>query len=282
MKSFIVSEKYEDKKLNSVILKEFSNLNPNTLYKALRKKDIRVNGVKVSNNINVHSGDEITMFISDDLLFSNPINTDIIIYEDENIIAVNKPAKIDVLGNNSLTENLCKLLTYEVFPCHRLDRNTSGLILFAKDIETRDILFDKFKKHEIEKHYACLVYGIPKKNQDVLAAFLFKDSKNSKVYIKDNFEKGYQKIITEYKILDVNKKQNTSILDVTLHTGKTHQIRSHLAHIGYPILGDGKYGINEINKAFRLKEQQLCSYSIEFKFTTPSKKLEYLNNKKSK
>ena len=277
MRSFVVNKKYEGKKLNNVILKEFSGLNHNTFYKALRKKDIRVNGIKVSDNITVHSGDEITMFISDENLFSNNIN---IIYEDNNIVIVNKPSKMDVLGNNSLTENLCKLLNYEVYPCHRLDRNTSGLILFAKDIETRDVLFDKFKNHEIEKHYACIVYGIPKKNNRILTAFLFKDRKNSKVYVKDSFEKGCQKIITEYKLLDVNKKQNTSILDVTLHTGKTHQIRAHLAHIGYPILGDGKYGINEINKTFGLKEQQLCSYSLEFKFTTPSEKLEYLNNKK--
>ena len=282
MKTFIVDDKNNEKKLNNVILNNFSSLNVNTLYKALRKKDVKVNGIRVSNNITVHSGDEITIFISDELLFANPINKDSIIYEDDNIIVASKPSNMEVLGTNSLTENIIKFLNYEVFPCHRLDRNTCGLVLFAKDVESRDILFDKFKNHEIEKHYLCTVYGIPKKKQDVLTAFLFKDSKNSKVYIKDTFEKGYQKIITEYKVLSSDKKNNTSVLDVTLHTGKTHQIRAHLAHIGYPILGDGKYGKNEINKKFGLKYQQLCSYSLEFKFTSPAGKLEYLKNKKIK
>ena len=280
MKSFIVDSKFDGKKLNNVILSNFGSLNINTLYKALRKKDIRVNDVKVSTNIIVHSGDKISVFISDEVLFSNPIDKNIIVYEDENIVAINKPQNINVLGSNSLTENLGKLIKHEVFPCHRLDRNTQGLVLFAKNLEIRDILFNKFKEHEIIKHYTCIVYGIPKRKQDVLTAFLFKDSKHSKVYIKDHFEKGYQKIITEYKVLNVNKKQNTSILDITLHTGKTHQIRAHLAHIGYPILGDGKYGINEINKKFGLKNQQLCSNSLEFKFISPSGKLEYLKNKK--
>ena len=280
MKTFIVDIKNDGKNLNNVILNSFSSLCPNTLYKALRKKDIKVNGTRVSKNITVHSGDEITMFISDELLYSNPINNNNIIYDDDNILVVNKPANMEVLGENSLTENLTKLLNYEVYPCHRLDRNTSGLVLFSKDIETRDILFEKFKNHEIEKHYLCTVYGILKKNQDVLTAFLFKDSKNSRVYIKNSPEKGYQKIITEYKVLSCDKNNNTSVLDITLHTGKTHQIRAHLAHIGYPILGDGKYGKNEINKKFGYKYQQLYSYSLEFKFTTPSGKLEYLKNKK--
>ena len=123
---------------------------------------------------------------------------------------------------------------------HRLDRNTYGLVIFAKNKKALEILLNKFKNMEIEKHYKCTVYGIPKIKNNTLKAYLFKDRKKSLVYISDETKKGYQKIITSYKVLSENLENNTSLLDVTLHIGKTHQIRAHLAHIGFPIIGDRK------------------------------------------
>ncbi len=108
---------------------------------------------------------------------------------------------------------------------------------------------------------------------------MFKDSKKSLVYISDIPKKGYQKIITSYKVISEDKKNNTSILDIKLETGRTHQIRAHLAHIGFPIIGDGKYGINEINKRFHQKYQMLCSYKLKFNFSSDSGFLEYLDKK---
>ena len=195
-------------------------------------------------------------------------------------MVVNKPAEIEVVGENSLTSELCKYYNIAfIFPCHRLDRNTTGLVLFAKNEEALNILLDKFKNREIEKHYKALVYGIPRKKEDTLTAYLFKDAKKSLVYISDVPKKGYEKIITSYKVISCNNKNNTSLLDVNLHTGKTHQIRAHLAHIGYPIIGDGKYGDREINKKFGYKYQQLCSRSLRFCFKTDAGILNYLNNK---
>jgi len=237
MKTLVVNEKQNNKKIDKVILESFPNLSQNTLYKALRKKDIRVNDKRISENIVVFTNDIIKVFICDELLENKP--TFSTIYEDDNILVVNKPVNLEVTGENSLTTYMQENYSF-IKPCHRLDRNTTGLVLFAKTQDALDILLDKFKHHEIEKHYLATVYGILPKKQNRLEAYLFKDNKKSLVYISKEPKKGYQKIITSYKVLKENKKANTSILDVNLETGRTHQIRAHLSFIGYPIIGDRK------------------------------------------
>ena len=276
MKTIIVNKENDGKKLNTILLKEFPSLSVNSIYKALRKKDIRINNIKVNENVTVHKGDSINVYITDDILFGSSIKFEKV-FEDDNIIVVNKPAGVEVTGPQSLSSMLTKMYGFSILPCHRLDRNTSGLTLFAKNQQSQNILFEKFKNHEIEKHYICRVYGIPKEKHKILTAFLFKDNKKSIVYISDSPKKGYQNIITEYTVVSTNSFDNTSILEVILHTGRTHQIRAHLAHIGYPSIGDGKYGINEINKKFKSKTQELRSYILKFKFSSDASVLNYLN-----
>lgn len=276
MKILIVDEKYNNKKLDKFIFDKFPGLSSGLFYKTLRKKDFRVNDGRISENITLHTGDEIKVFINDELLESNiSIPT---IYEDDNILVVDKPTNIEVVGENSVTSILERKYSY-IKPCHRLDRNTTGLVLFAKNEESLNIILDKFKNHQIEKHYRATVYGIPKVKKSKLEAFLFKDSKKSLVYISDEPKKGYQKIITSYEVIKEDKKENISVLDVKLETGRTHQIRAHLAYIGLPIIGDGKYGKNEINKKFNKKTQLLESYSLKFNFSSSSGILSYLNEK---
>lgn len=291
MKTINIDNKNNEKKLINILQKEFPTLSLNTIYKALRKKDIRVNDVRISENVTLHTGDVVKVFITDEFLFSKSVNIssiantsynsiDIpIIYEDDNILIADKPTEIEVTGDNSLTTILSTKYGFEIYPCHRLDRNTIGLTLFAKNKQSEQILFDKFKNHEIEKHYICKVYGIPQKKHAILNDYLFKDTKKSMVYISSTHKKGYQNIITEYFVLSSNKSDNTSILEVILHTGRTHQIRAHLAFIGYPIIGDGKYGRNDINKKFKCKTQNLCSYKMKFKFNESAQQLNYLNGK---
>jgi 23S rRNA pseudouridine955/2504/2580 synthase len=303
MKELIVPNKFNNKKLQVFLAYTFPNLSNSLFYKTLRKKDIKVNDVRISENVLLTAGDNVKVYIVDELLSPTPQVKINIIYEDNNILVANKPAQIEVVSNASnsnknnckcnsttiansikeestLTNILKKQLEINYLePCHRLDRNTTGLVLFAKNEKALNILLDKFKNHEIEKHYLANVYGIPRKHQETLHAYLFKDNKKSQVYISDTPKKGYVPIDTKYKILSVDKEKNCSVLDVELLTGKTHQIRAHLAHVGYPIIGDGKYGKNEVNKKFGFKTQQLCSYSIAFRFKTESGILSYLNNK---
>lgn len=238
MKTLIVENKFNNKKLIAYLTHLFPNVSQNTFYKALRKKDIRINDIKVTENTTLHAGDELKIYIPDKYLFNFNPN---IVYEDDNILIINKEKGIEVTGSNSLTDFLCSFFNNNnIMPCHRLDRNTEGIVVFAKNKVALEILKEKFKNKEIDKFYKCTVYGILNKKKDILKAYLFKDNKKSQVYIKNKKDTGYREIITEYKVLEENKTQNYSILEVVLHTGRTHQIRAHLSYIGHPIIGDRK------------------------------------------
>ncbi|MCI8383776.1 MAG: RluA family pseudouridine synthase [Clostridia bacterium] len=240
MKKLVVNHKYNGKKLNKFLLENIPSLSSNLFYKTLRKKDIKINQQRVSENVTVFEKDEVLVYISDHLLNQTlPLN---VFFEDENILVLNKPYELEVTGENSLTSLVHQNYSncaFQPMPCHRIDRNTTGLVLFAKNESALKILLNKFKHHEIEKHYLAFVSGHPPSRNKRCEAYLFKDTKKARVYISDQFKKGYQKIVTTYHVLE-NYDNNTSLLDVEIETGKTHQIRAHLSYLGFPIIGDRK------------------------------------------
>ncbi len=150
--------------------------------------------------------------------------------------------------------------------CHRLDRNTGGLVIIAKNKASHDFIIEKLESREIKKYYQCLVAGKMEKKEACLQAYLWKDAAKSRVFISDYKKPGAQEIITAYKVLEYDRDSDISRLEIELVTGRTHQIRAHMAYIGHPVVGDGKYGKNAINRAFGIKQQALWAYRLKFDF----------------
>lgn len=262
----------KSRQLLSDAIGENTDLGYYRIHKIIKNRSVKINGVRVGVDQNVSVGDKVCVYMPDREKDSIEV-----VYRDDNILVVSKASGIEVQGEDSLTERINNILTdAEAVPVHRLDRNTMGLVVFALNKTAEKELLDSFKVREIDKTYNCVVVGFPRQQNAKLKAFLFKDAKKSLVYISEIQKQGYAPIETHYQLL---KKLNgeLSLLEVKPITGRTHQIRAHLASIRLPILGDGKYGINKINRKYRVKTQLLCCTKITFHFKQGA--LKYLDGK---
>ena len=261
MKTFKVEK---DTKLNKFLEEKYGAELPYSSYKKLlRNKDIKVNGKRINSEISLKVGDIL------DVYFDGVKKSLNILFKDDNILVLDKPCGV--------TSEDFELQVKKEFSnaklTHRLDRNTSGIIIFSLNESAYEELLKAFKDRTIDKYYLAEIYGSFNEQKGVLSDYLIKDSENSLVkVVKDNLQ-GSVKIITEYSLVESFKE--TSILSVKLITGKTHQIREHFAFYGHFIKGDGKYGDNNINKRLKAKYHHLTAEKVVFNFDSGT--LKYLD-----
>ena len=290
-------------RLDKFLSKAVRGLPLSMMYKAIRTKKIKVNRARAKENQVLFEGDEIQLFIKDEF-FDVPAQDDgalsaikpklSILYEDENILLLNKRPGVLVHedtagGENTLILHVKAYLyqkgeydpdaeqSFAPALCNRIDRNTGGIVIAAKNAEALRVMNEKIKRDEISKYYLCAAHGKMPKRADTLLGFLRKDSDKNLVTVSDTPLRGGKNIETRYRVL--REKNGNSLLEVLLVTGRTHQIRAHLSHIGHPLLGDGKYGKNRDEKGRGYKYQALYAYKLVFDTVSGDNLLSYLEGK---
>lgn len=301
MKKVSIGKNDAGQRLDKFLFKYFKSIPASMVYKGIRKKRIKLNGKRTEQNYMLREGDVLDLYINDEFFEDAPKNNGFeniepnlsIVYEDENIMLVDKRAGVlcheDELENKNTLINHIKAYLYkknEYNPqnensfapalCNRIDRNTGGIVIAAKNAMTLRIMNEKIKAREIEKFYLCLVKGKLREKEATLKDYLVKNEEQNRVYVHKSPVKDAKTIITKYRVL--KEGDLTSLVEVELLTGRTHQIRAHMASIGHPLAGDGKYGTNEFNKKVARKTQALYSYKLKFAFSDENE-LSYLNGK---
>ena len=302
MKSFIVGKNDAGRRLDKFIRQAMPTLPTSLMYRYIRTKHIKVNRKKAEISTKLREGDVIEAYIPDEFFaaakpkyefLSAPTNLDIV-YEDENILLVDKKQGVLVHPDDKeYRDTLIGRIQHYLYDkgefdpeaengfapslANRIDRGTGGIVIAAKNAESLRILCDKIKEREIDKQYLAVVHGTPAKKEATLEGFLEKNESKNKVYLKATREGDALSIKTRYRVLA--SKNNLSLIEVDLLTGRTHQIRAHMASIGHPLLGDGKYGKLAADKKLGFTRQALYSYKLTFNFKGDGGILEYLNGK---
>ena len=291
-------------RLDKFLTKAIKGLPQSLLYKYIRLKKIKLNGARAQQNVILCEGDSVQLYIRDEF-FDVPEKDDnalsritpklSILYEDENIMLLNKRPGVLVHedtagGENTLILHVKAYLygkgeydpdaeqSFAPALCNRIDRNTGGIVIAAKNAEALRVMNEKIRNDELQKCYLCAIHGIPTKKSATLRGWLKKNSADNMVEVCDERRPGYKEIITKYRVLST--KNGNSLCEVELVTGRTHQIRAHMAHIGHPLMGDGKYGINRAEKQRGYKFQALYAYQLTFRFVDDGGALGYLNGKR--
>ena len=303
MREFHIGKNDENQRLDRFLGKAIPLLPASLAQKYIRLKRIKVNGARAQRDQKLVAGDILQCYINDEF-FESPSEENVyltittprlkIVYEDENIMLLDKPAgmlahadeheKVNTLVNHMLAYLYQKREwrpreenAFTPALCNRIDRNTGGIVIAAKNAEALRILNDKIRGREIEKSYLCVVCGRPKPAVGRLEGYLFKDAVKNQVYVTKKPQPGAKTAVTEYRTLC--SARGLSLVECRLLTGRTHQIRAQMAAAGCPLLGDGKYGRERINRTYGETGQMLYSYKLTFTLPTDAGRLEYLRGR---
>lgn len=300
MKEIVAGKNDAGQRLDKFLSKKFKNLPFSMMYKLIRKKDITVNRSRTKENYIVCENDLIRIFAPDDVLDEKApkrsvATTDVkVVYEDENIIIVDKESGLLVHSDtNEEGDTLIDRITAylikkgEFVPesensfapalCNRIDRNTEGLVIAAKNAQALREMNDIIKERLVKKIYLAAVHGVISPKNGEIKLLLEKDAKDNIVRVKDRHTNNSKTAVTAYRTVSVSSDRSFSLIEVELITGRTHQIRVSFAHIGHPLLGDGKYAVNKKDREMGYKSQALCAYSLTFSGCKKSALLGYLD-----
>lgn len=294
-------------RLDKFLSKALKNLPQSLLYKSIRLKKIKVNRKRATPSQILAEGDSLQLFLAEEFFGDGAGRTAHtlasvrpcldVLYEDENILLLNKRPGVSVHeGEEGDGETLIGQVQAYLFQkgeydpareqafapalCNRIDRNTAGIVIAAKNAEALRVMDEKIRLRQIQKYYLCVTHGIPTPREATLTAYLERNEGERKVRIYDKppaHAENVKKIVTRYRVL--RARGALALLEVELLTGRTHQIRAHLAHIGHPLLGDGKYGVNRADRARGYSYQALCSYRLRFAFEGEPTALDYLSGR---
>ena len=271
LKEIVIPAGASGKRVSDCVREVLPDLPESVIRRIFSARDVKLDGIRVSRDDIVQAGQLLKVYVPDaarpDDLSVQPLS---VVYEDDDILLVNKRAGIsvesDARGGTTLTD-LCAAHVLrkdpDAFPpaaCHRLDNRTSGLCLFAKNPQSLEIIRDVFRSRKLEKYYVCLVRGMMKPPAAVCRAWLVKDARRAVVRISDHPEEDAKPILTGYETLESGP---VSRLRVHLITGRTHQIRAHLAALGHPVLGDDLYGDRAFNRREKVRSLKLCAVSLK-------------------
>ncbi len=295
MKQFTIKQNDAGQRLDKFLTKAFPSLPSSLLYKYIRIKRVKVNGSRAKPEQKLAPGDVLSLYINDELLEgrkaspaagSSEIKP---IYEDGNVLIVHKPRGLPVHENEPGDDNLIDRakrylgaqdpddMSFSPALCHRIDRNTEGLVIIAKTAAALRIINENIRQRKLEKYYLCLVHGVPSPREGRLKNFLLKDESTRTVTVCDRPVPGALTAETGYRVIE--SRGGYSLVECRLYTGRTHQIRAQLSHFGYPLLGDTKYGLNKQNKGLPFKHQALCASAVRFSPEGEWEELSYLSGR---
>ena len=302
MKTLTVEKNDAGQRLDKFLTKRLPNLPQSLLYKYIRTKRIKRNGKRAQIADRLVEGDTLELYIHDDFFeraapqydFLRAAKALDIVYEDDNLLLLNK--KVGLLSHPDETEYCDTLIgrvkrylyekgeydpsreqSFTPSLVNRIDRNTCGIVMAAKNAEALRLLNHIVKTRQLDKLYLCVVHGKPPKAEDTLTGYLIKDEKKNLVQVLPSARPGAKEIRTRYRVLE--SYRDLSLVEVKLLTGRTHQIRAHLSSVGCPLLGDGKYGKGTLDRKYGYKKQFLCAYRLSFAFSEDMGALQYLNGK---